>query len=463
MQSYNWFGLFPGTSADNTTSKPQKEQKETELKDLKVSNKGSNPNKDILFKNAVVVTKEEAKPSPPPIKNKPLSRIYISAGAKQNLPKSYHKVEKVRKIKKEKMAGQDVMSSGDYFLKRKRDDSYTMFTQDAPPLLYELEAAYSDFYGLICPDRVTPTWAVYDEDGKPVGVLSKAIPGFKSLKDMPLKEEDLNKHAEALAEITTVSYIFEEDDLHKNQMSALMRMDFDMSVWSITQHVKGQRILNRSFYGPAIPSFEVSEKDIRSLPELIIAKPFYWPTTERILSTGVALVADSNAFNSEESALFRKLKTNAKFICAKFKVLLKYILTDENMYRNLAKLHIREASTIQGESAIERIAKHEGERIKSFTQALVKMPEFKDFLRRDGEKAMSEIIEAFKKRNDKLSKKSYYEAVKIDLDKIVQTFESIRQEALKNDELPIAAGWKDDPQIVLADSPSKGLAMSGSR
>ena len=78
---------------------------------------------------------------------------------------------------------------------------------------------------------------------KVIGLSSKLVDNFQDLLQNPLTAEDL-KNAEivkGLAVGLTLSYIFEEDDLHRSNMNKYgVRIDFDMSMWPFVFDYKNE-------------------------------------------------------------------------------------------------------------------------------------------------------------------------------------------------------------------------------
>ena len=239
----------------------------------------------------------------------------------ETAPKSYHEVRKV--LRKGKLA----------FFKINETNSP----------MSELETAICQFYRLFAPDLIPKMHTVYSD--KPnggyeqdvIGTASKALPGFKSIRDdaltpndlviesltqkivtvaelkqiyrihkatnaqplsnMPddellsfhlpnktvvLKASDL-KHFEIIKSVATIlvlSYLFEEDDLHCGNVSKYGRIDFDMSLWTLLHHFKNNgilKVISRMVRSPNADQFEITEKDILNFPKLTDAIPFYWP------------------------------------------------------------------------------------------------------------------------------------------------------------------------------------------
>lgn len=284
-------------------------------------------------------------------------------------------------------------------------------------LMSELEAMAVAYFRLIAPKYFPSACAHFDERQRYVGVSSKALEDFESLKDDPVTDLDLqdNTIVTALAITLTTSYIFEEDDLHRGNISKTgKRIDGDGLIWPILSEFKDGSLGDKVFRRPNANSFVITEHDIHHFPNLTDAKPFYWPTSPapiipesyRNLLKQYGVPISLNAYSYHENDLIKKLSTNPVFIYHKFKTLLKFILTDANMYRKIAKMHVRENIVDSNNiSLIERNVAHQEERIKQMRKVLVNMPEFKSFIRTNGKPALDEIIAEFNMRNIKIEDK----------------------------------------------------------
>lgn len=342
-----------------------------------------------------------------------------------------------------------------------------------------LEAVFCGYYELIAPYHVTSTKAVYNENGAYIGAASKEIPGFKTARKDPLREEDLRITALESGYLTieeldlidkivredearekgiklemrqepitgkiiplhgdktpkeiklsvkdlinyrivkglgiglTASRANNEDDCHTGNISKFgVRIDFDMSWWNIVYRFKPSGIGDWIFRYPNDNNFIVTEYDIRHFPNLRDARPFYWPTNpapyipEAVLNTFVRIFPISqNAFTAQENLLYQKLETHPVFVYHKFKTLLKYILTDAEMYRNIFKLHAPEDARFEGKYIIDMLSEAQAKQIKAFRDILTNMPEFHEFLEKHGETALKSITMEFSERNAKFEEK----------------------------------------------------------
>lgn len=288
-----------------------------------------------------------------------------------------------------------------------------------------LEAVCGAFYKFLVPNNVSTTRAHYNEKHILNGshpyfaVSSKGIPDFKSISTDPLTDQDLNVEeiVKGLALGLTASYIFEEDDLHRGNMDKYgMRIDFDMSLWSILYHFK----MDWTFRNPEDrlgDRFIIHSEDIIHFPNLMHARPFYFPTNDpskipsiflEAFEKATGYKASKNSFTPNVIAIFKKLEHLEIFKYYKFRTLLKYVLSDAKMYRNMAKFHTPEILKNTDNKDVEIhcfIERHQQKRINEFRKILIQTNEFKDFLEKDGERALKEIQEELVERNKKLENK----------------------------------------------------------
>lgn len=284
-------------------------------------------------------------------------------------------------------------------------------------IMSELEAVNWGHYELIAPEMIpASTRAHYNPDGEYVAVSSKAIPGFKSTLEDPLTKADLNNNevVKGLAIGLTCSYLFQEDDLHRGNMSKDgKRVDFDMSLWTIIGEYKTSSFVDYIFRLCKEADYAHTERDIKQFPDIVDAKPFYWPTKpqpiipETIRTTFAGLFSMSqNAFPSQENELYKSLVDHPTFVFYKFQTMLKYILTTPEMYRAIIQQHLREDHLHNnGVPLIEFLVKHRENRIDSLRELLKKLPAFQAFMYDQGKEAFENIKTSFEQRNQRLDEK----------------------------------------------------------
>lgn len=334
--------------------------------------------------------------TPLPIKNQSMHIFDLAKKMKNTTSASFHKVYKVHKLNKS--------TDTCYFFKLNKTHSF----------MSELEATACHFYQYLIPGYVPSAHAHYDEKGlgRPyVGISSKGIPGFKSTMDDPLTKEDLKNKTfvKGLAHCAAASYLFEEDDLHRGNFSKTgHRIDFDMSLWPILCKYKESGYIDWTFRYPNPQTFSIHEEDIRHFPNIKVAKPFYWPTNPApIIPQSIRVILSQfipiskNSFGDNEIAIYQLLEHDETFKYETNKVFLKYILTSDTLFRDIAQLHLRS----EADHIIKVIGKHEMQRIKKLSDVWRKMPEFKEFILHNGKQALAEIIREQTEWNEKIQGK----------------------------------------------------------
>lgn len=284
-------------------------------------------------------------------------------------------------------------------------------------LMSALEAVGWSLYHLVEPDYVPEKVnAHYNDQGKYVGVSVTEIPGFSSIKESPLTENDLKNEEvlKGLAICMVLSWFFAEDDLHRGNMDKFgHRIDFDMSLYPITGYFKDSAFLQ--MYRPSDPlRFNITARDIENFPTLIDAKPFYWPTKPQpMIDEGTRnklssfLPISNNAFQSMDNELLKKLSDNPTFIYYKYKTMLKLSLLNKVHFKQRIQDHLHKDIThpdpkFSNVKIADLILDFVLNRQQILRQTLVNMPSFQDFILRDGEDAKISILEAFTKSNHEL-------------------------------------------------------------
>jgi hypothetical protein len=291
-------------------------------------------------------------------------------------------------------------------------------------VMSELEAAGWSLYHIIAPQLVSAKAnAHYNCNGDYIGVSSTEIQGFESLIDNPLTEEDLENEeiVSGLAVSLAMSYFFEEDDMHRGNMSKYgQRIDFDMTLWPVFAHYKTVSLADWSLRPYTQETFVITARDIDNFPDIKDANPYYWPTKLRSLAPEEVrkrfsgyIPASVNAYRSAESLVFQKLadpkynKHYDKFVYHKFKTLLKCLLISTHNYNHLISQHVR--SDLQNtDPALPRkkitdiITDHLDNRKKEMREVLLGMPSFQNFMFEHGKQAFAEIKAELEARNEHL-------------------------------------------------------------
>lgn len=275
-----------------------------------------------------------------------------------------------------------------------------------------------------------------------------------TVKRIPITAKDLRNYriVKGLAIGLSTTHIFCEDDCHTGNITKDgKRIDFDMSPWPITSKFKKTGPVDWTFRDPN-GRFPVTARDIESFPNLVDAQPFYWPTFPvRVLPEAFISIASNffnvsrNAFHSKDNAIYQQLEKHPVFIHHKFATLLKFILTSPAIYHRIATLHVREESAYQNQSIINMLTTFLDERISAFQAELLKLPSFKLFLEKNGDRLIKNILVDFAIQNDRYAKKMektpLYQLQLIKLEQIVHDYANLcaKLEIVKNPDRVIQA------------------------
>ncbi len=279
-------------------------------------------------------------------------------------------------------------------------------------------------------------------NGKKIVITTKSLLNYRIIK--------------GLAIALTTRYIFKEDDNHSHNMSKYGHIiDFDMTKWNILYKFKKMKQLDQSLRQPLDTTYHFTERDIRNFPDLKDAKPYYWPTyqvmfTESVIKTinffgyevtDYAKTIAKNFFTLKDNEAYKKLSNNPIFKYHQFQTLLKFLLTNENMYRGFAELHIPANELSKSNdgkpnqtSLIDELVKDEAMRIAELYKVLRIMPEFKEFLLQHGDSAFAVIKKEFTlekaKYAAKMKAKPYYQSLvdAIDLGAITASYREMKHE-----------------------------------
>lgn len=148
-----------------------------------------------------------------------------------------------------------------------------------------------------------------------------------------------------------------------------------------------------------------------------------------------------HGFTPEDNTHYKLLAGHPVFIFHKYKTFLKYIVTNEDSYRVFAELNITKREGL-GADLHQLLVTSEVERIQEIRNTLVKMPDFKLFLKEHGQFAFELIKEEFSACRDKYSAKTkhqdYYQRLvqALDTEELESRFQAIWDECLMEEELP---------------------------
>jgi hypothetical protein len=288
----------------------------------------------------------------------------------------------------------------------------------------QLEAFYSALYRLIMCDRAAETYALFNDADQCIGTVSKKISGFKSARSQDIP---ISTHIEDFARMFVASFCLEEDDLHKgnygvNDEGRICRLDFDMSGWPETADNKGQRAVSYGSILQASPksAFALDEKDMRDLPQLHTAKPFYWPTS--------MFYYFSDAYN------FKHLKDDLAFNREKYLSFLFFCLIPDDYIKKLGNFYIQDKYFSDRKSHVDNMIERKAELLS----ILIRMPAFYCTLFNEGQfkkpdfSAWEKIKSMFEEYNTHIKTTQNYnidEVINIDL--IHSNFEAICRRAEK--------------------------------
>lgn len=387
--------------------------------------------------------------------------------------------------------------------------------KDPQGLMSQLEAVNAGFYQLIIPKHVPSTRAIYDDNHDMMDVCSNAVPGFKSIIDDPLTEDDLkiplleaglldlsmlekldewtrcanidlssyidedvdgvfidgenDKNLEeirakihlceawfanpstdpqdghrvilkqlinlihrdlnnfrivkGLAECLAASVIFEEDDLHRKNMSKYgFRIDFDMSQWRrlyAFKYMAGAAWYDRYLRSTSSATslgfrqpgsrFDMSAGDIEHLPNLQTYNPYYFVTKgQPLLPESIAQYFSENGFTSKDHAVFQLLEKHPVFVYYKYRTFLKYALTCGDMYQDIGELNMCKNIVHEetGKTFVNLFADDQEENIRKCENLLLELPSFTSFMEEHGDRAFAEIMAEFQERQTALEEKA---------------------------------------------------------
>lgn len=257
------------------------------------------------------------------------------------------------------------------------------------------------------------------------------------------KEFENYRIIKGLAIAITTSYIQMEDDLHQNNISKFgWRIDHDMSLWPLSYKFKPEGYVESVLYSrkPQVDQFKATPTDIVNLPELKDANPYYWPLkpsrgvrdATRATMSAVGQPLSINEFPARENSIFQKLKDNPIFIYHKYATLTKFILTNEEIYRNIAKLHMRQDIPFGSESLIDAMANMQASRIKEFRTVLLDMSEFIKFFKNNSERLAEELVKDLSSQKLNFDKEKIHTAQQEIMKHIAKKSETVSIDILVN-------------------------------
>lgn len=207
----------------------------------------------------------------------------------------------------------------------------------------------------------------------------------------------------------TTSHFFAEDDKNKNNINKKgQRIDLGMSLWPVLAKFK------QVFLRTPANRFPVTKEDTESLPIPQVFCPAYWcaqpadnSQSAKMKSTLTTLFTSGNKFTSAVSKTYSLFATHPVFVYHKYKCYLKGLLTIDEMYENIAKMHLpadmcyTDTNTKKTETLISMVMTYWSERLKQFQRELCNSVPFYEFLKKDGDQAFNDIINEFNLQNQK--------------------------------------------------------------
>ncbi|KTD76107.1 hypothetical protein [Legionella worsleiensis] len=145
-----------------------------------------------------------------------------------------------------------------------------------------------------------------------------------------------------------------------------------------------------------------------------------------------------HSFTVEDNTRYKLLAGHPVFIFHKYKTLLKYVLTDPEVFRQLAELNITlspaQSSNDNEPSIHEQLIRDEIDRIQEIRNTLISMADFKQFLKEHDQVAFELIKEELSSEQIKYSAKSrdqgYYQSLvdALDPDRLHDRFQALCRE-----------------------------------
>ncbi|VVC75688.1 hypothetical protein AQUSIP_09780 [Aquicella siphonis] len=279
---------------------------------------------------------------------------------------------------------------------------------DNEAMLY-CESFMGHLYSMSLLYGVTRCYVRYDENDKPVALSSLEIPNFNTFKhkDSQLTQESLKDPAYRTRFIRLLAVLFRmhEDDAHCGNITTdLQIFDADCAFWDVTCKVKGGRPnVDNVLPGHLISrdpetAFQLHEQDIIHFPNITHAKPWYFPSLDAVATAYFS----NNPFTPQETALVKKLETCPETLDICFYEFLDWMLDISQRFRPLAQLTIPGKLTVKGENVIKMYCAKNDMINCEYWAVLPKMPLFHDFLKRNSDRVIHEILVRCHIRNMRL-------------------------------------------------------------
>ncbi len=233
-------------------------------------------------------------------------------------------------------------------------------------------------------------------------------------------------------------YLMQDTDGHNQNMSKDgWIIDFDMAKLRILFRYRDPSLKDKYLRQPNELTFVITANDILNFPDLSDADFYYWVAKitripDQVTSGGSLIdVFPRNYFRQHDNEVFRNLKRNAIFVPNKYKGFLKYVVADAEMVFNVGMTHIQK-NIHEGKSEAEilkllnEITADEDAHMKAAHRELVKLPHFRKYMEKHGEKTLALVLKEFtelrEKKLSKLGEQPHYKKL----------IESISLEKIKN-------------------------------
>lgn len=276
----------------------------------------------------------------------------------------------------------------------------------------ELEAFNGMCYSILLNEKTPKVRVVHDSHGRRIGLLSRAIDNFKSMRNYYEEakaktgsyasppQADLVKAG--IGKDFAAAYAEEEDDLHSGNMEynpdkvSTGKIDHDRSLWSISAKYSGLNPQEQDAY-KRVPAtaFPITWSDLTHFPHLQHANPRLFPHK-----------------NDKGLLDLRGIENDKQFIYDSNFIFLKKALLTEPIYRAFA------TATISNEKLADQVVAHQTKRSELLKAELVNNEKFIGFFLTNPQ-LKEEIKADFAKYNATLKDKS---KVRFNMDHIDNEF-----------------------------------------
>lgn len=279
-------------------------------------------------------------------------------------------------------------------------------------------------------------------DNKEVLVSAKELKNYRIVKNL------------AVGLVTR--YDLEDTDGHNLNFSKFgPYIDCDMSLLRILFQFRKTTLSDQRLRKPNENTFIITEYDIANFPDIEDADFYYWVTKQtwvpEYLASSVSWfqLIPENRFRNSDNEVFKALARNPVFVFHKYLTLTKLMCLDENIHRNIAKLHMRDLEyediddiknkknsddKVPLRKALDEITADRKQRIKDKHDVLIKMRMYQKIINKHGNfvyAAIKKQLDEYRnKKINKLAKKPHYKDLieSLDPDKIKNRFDKIKED-----------------------------------